>query len=98
MISELVAGSAWMKPPVEGPAEADTGVVAGTAPVFLTSFVTTQGLFLAKVCAAATAISIPVIAGVVAWGTRRMRKKLAAGAKTYRTHYQQPTDAVDRNP
>ena len=25
-----------------------------------------------------TAISIPVIAGVVAWGTRRMRKKLAA--------------------
>jgi sorbitol/mannitol transport system permease protein len=38
-----------------------TGVVAGTAPVFLTSFVTTQGLFLAKVCAAATAISIPVL-------------------------------------
>lgn len=27
---------------------------------------------------AITAISIPVIAGVVAWGTRRMRKKLAA--------------------
>ena len=25
-----------------------------------------------------TAISIPVIAGVVAWGTRRMRRKLAA--------------------
>ncbi len=25
-----------------------------------------------------TAISIPVIAGVVAWGTHRMRKKLAA--------------------
>jgi hypothetical protein len=24
--------------------------------------------------------------------------QLAAGAKTYRTHYQQPTDAVDRNP
>lgn len=38
-----------------------TGVVAGTAPVFLTSFVTSQGLFLAKVCAAATAISIPVL-------------------------------------
>lgn len=44
-----------------------TGVVAGTAPVFLTSFVTSQGLFLAKVCAAATVISIPVlIAGFAA--------------------------------
>jgi sorbitol/mannitol transport system permease protein len=39
-----------------------TGVVAGTAPVFLTSFVTSQGLFLAKVCAAATVISLPVLA------------------------------------
>jgi sorbitol/mannitol transport system permease protein len=39
-----------------------TGVVAGTAPVFLTSFITSQGLFLAKVCAAATAISLPVLA------------------------------------
>ncbi|TMM33146.1 MAG: carbohydrate ABC transporter permease [Actinobacteria bacterium] len=44
-----------------------TGVVAGTAPVFLTSFITSQGLFLAKVCAAATAISLPVlIAGFAA--------------------------------
>jgi sorbitol/mannitol transport system permease protein len=39
-----------------------TGVVAQTAPVFLTSFVTSQGLFLAKVCAAATIISLPVLA------------------------------------
>jgi sorbitol/mannitol transport system permease protein len=39
-----------------------TGVVAGTAPVFLTGFVTSQGLFLAQVCAAATAISLPVLA------------------------------------
>ncbi|MFF4947960.1 carbohydrate ABC transporter permease [Streptomyces chattanoogensis] len=39
-----------------------TGVVAGTAPVFLTGFVTSQGLFLAKVCAAATVVSLPVIA------------------------------------
>nr|WP_328806428.1 carbohydrate ABC transporter permease [Streptacidiphilus fuscans] len=38
-----------------------TGVVAGTAPVFLTGFVTSQGLFLAKVCAAAVCISIPVL-------------------------------------
>ncbi|MFE0190493.1 carbohydrate ABC transporter permease [Streptomyces sp. NPDC058989] len=38
-----------------------TGTVAGTAPVFLTGFVTSQGLFLAKVCAAATVISLPVL-------------------------------------
>ncbi len=36
-----------------------TGVVAGTAPVFLTGFVSSQGLFLAKVCAAAVIISLP---------------------------------------
>jgi sorbitol/mannitol transport system permease protein len=39
-----------------------TGTVASTAPVFLTSFVTSQGLFLAKVCAAAAVVSLPVIA------------------------------------
>jgi sorbitol/mannitol transport system permease protein len=38
-----------------------TGVTAQTAPVFLTSFVTSQGLFLAKVCAAACAVSFPVL-------------------------------------
>ncbi|MFB9903592.1 carbohydrate ABC transporter permease [Allokutzneria oryzae] len=38
-----------------------TGVVAGTAPVFLTGFVTSQGLFLAKMCAAATVVSLPVL-------------------------------------
>jgi sorbitol/mannitol transport system permease protein len=38
-----------------------TSVIAGTAPVFLNSFVTSQGLFLAKVCAAATVVSLPVI-------------------------------------
>lgn len=44
-----------------------TSVVAQTAPVFLTSFVTSQGLFLSKVCAAATAVSLPVlIAGFAA--------------------------------
>lgn len=36
-----------------------TSVVAQTAPVFLTSFVTSQGLFLSKVGAAATAVSLP---------------------------------------
>jgi sorbitol/mannitol transport system permease protein len=44
-----------------------TGVVAGTAPVYLTGFVTSQGQFLAQVCAAATVISLPVlIAGFAA--------------------------------
>ncbi|MDQ1593775.1 MAG: polyol transport system permease protein, partial [Arthrobacter pascens] len=38
-----------------------TGVMAGTAPVFLTGFVSSQGLFLAKVCAAAVVISLPVL-------------------------------------
>ena len=38
-----------------------TATVAQTAPVFLTSFVTSQGLFLAKVCAAAVVVSLPVI-------------------------------------
>ncbi|MBB5937760.1 sorbitol/mannitol transport system permease protein [Streptomyces zagrosensis] len=39
-----------------------TGVRAQTAPVFLTSFITSQGLFLAKVCAASVVISLPVLA------------------------------------
>ncbi|MBB2986428.1 carbohydrate ABC transporter permease [Terracoccus luteus] len=39
-----------------------TGTVAGTAPVFLTGFVTSQGLFLAKVCAASLIVSLPVLA------------------------------------
>jgi sorbitol/mannitol transport system permease protein len=39
-----------------------TAVVAQTAPVYLTGFITSQGLFLAKVCAAATIISLPVLA------------------------------------
>jgi sorbitol/mannitol transport system permease protein len=38
-----------------------TSTQAQTAPVFLTSFVTSQGLFLAKVCAAAVAVSFPVL-------------------------------------
>jgi sorbitol/mannitol transport system permease protein len=39
-----------------------TGTVAGTAPVFLTGFVTSQGLFLAQVCAASLVVSLPVLA------------------------------------
>jgi sorbitol/mannitol transport system permease protein len=44
-----------------------TGTRAQTAPVYLTGFVTSQGLFLAQVCAAAFAVSLPVlIAGFAA--------------------------------
>jgi sorbitol/mannitol transport system permease protein len=39
-----------------------TSTVASTAPVFLTGFVTSQGLFLAQVCAASIVISLPVLA------------------------------------
>ena len=39
-----------------------TSTVAGTAPSFLTGFATSQGLFLAQVCAAAFAVSLPVLA------------------------------------
>ena len=44
-----------------------TGTRAETAPVFLTGFVTSQGLFLAQVCAASLVVSLPVlIAGFAA--------------------------------
>ncbi|SER06456.1 carbohydrate ABC transporter permease [Microlunatus flavus] len=39
-----------------------TATVAGTAPVFLTSFITSQGLFIAQLCAASLVISLPVLA------------------------------------
>jgi sorbitol/mannitol transport system permease protein len=38
-----------------------TATVAETSPVFLTSFVTSQGLFLAQLCAAAFVVSLPVL-------------------------------------
>ena len=44
-----------------------TAVRAATAPVFLVGFITSQGLFLARLCAAATLVSLPVlIAGFAA--------------------------------
>ena len=44
-----------------------TATVAQTAPVYLTGFITSQGLFLAKVCAASLFVSLPVlIAGFAA--------------------------------
>jgi len=38
-----------------------TSTASQTAPVFLTGFVTSQGLFLAQVCAAAVVVSLPVL-------------------------------------
>ncbi|TYB45585.1 carbohydrate ABC transporter permease [Actinomadura chibensis] len=38
-----------------------TATRAGTAPVFLVGFVTSEGLFLARLCAAATLVSLPVL-------------------------------------
>lgn len=38
-----------------------TATVAGTAPVFLTGFVTSQGLFIAQLSATCVAISLPVL-------------------------------------
>jgi sorbitol/mannitol transport system permease protein len=44
-----------------------TAVRSSTAPVFLVGFITSEGLFLARLCAAATLVSLPVlIAGFAA--------------------------------
>jgi sorbitol/mannitol transport system permease protein len=44
-----------------------TATVSSTAPIFLVGFISSQGLFLAKLCAAATIVSLPVlIAGFAA--------------------------------
>ena len=44
-----------------------TSVEAATSPIFLVGFISSQGLFLAKLCAAATLVSLPVlIAGFAA--------------------------------
>lgn len=38
-----------------------TATRSGTAPVFLVGFITSEGLFLARLCAAATLVSLPVL-------------------------------------
>ena len=44
-----------------------TSTVSTTSPVFLTGFITSEGLFLAKLCAASLIVSLPVlIAGFAA--------------------------------
>ena len=56
-----------------------TSTASQTAPVFLTGFVTSQGLFLAQVCAAAVVVSLPVlVAGFAAQD--KLVKGLSLGA------------------
>jgi sorbitol/mannitol transport system permease protein len=56
-----------------------TATNAGTAPIFLVGFISSEGLFLAKLCAAATLVSLPVlIAGWVA--QNKLVRGLSMGA------------------
>jgi sorbitol/mannitol transport system permease protein len=56
-----------------------TATNAGTAPIFLVGFITSEGLFLSKLCAAATLVSLPVlIAGWVA--QNKLVRGLSMGA------------------
>jgi sorbitol/mannitol transport system permease protein len=56
-----------------------TATNASTAPIFLVGFITSEGLFLGKLCAAATLVSLPVlIAGWVA--QNKLVRGLSMGA------------------
>ena len=56
-----------------------TATTASTAPVFLVGFITSEGLFLGKLCAAATLVSLPVlIAGFAA--QKQLVRGLSLGA------------------
>jgi len=56
-----------------------TGVRAGTAPVFLVGFITSEGLFLAQLCAAATMVSLPVL--LAGWAAQdKLVRGLSLGA------------------
>jgi sorbitol/mannitol transport system permease protein len=56
-----------------------TSTNAATAPVFLVGFITSEGLFLARLCAAATLVSMPVlIAGWIA--QNKLVRGLSMGA------------------
>ena len=56
-----------------------TATVSGTSPIFLVGFVTSEGLFLARLCAAATLVSLPVVlAGWIA--QKQLVRGLSMGA------------------
>jgi sorbitol/mannitol transport system permease protein len=56
-----------------------TGTVAGTVPVFLVGFITSEGLFWAQLSAAATIASVPII--LIGWiAQRQLVRGLSMGA------------------
>ncbi|MGN6242920.1 MAG: carbohydrate ABC transporter permease [Motilibacteraceae bacterium] len=56
-----------------------TAVRSATAPVFLVGFITSEGLFLAKLCAAATLVSLPVL--LAGWAAQdKLVRGLSLGA------------------
>jgi sorbitol/mannitol transport system permease protein len=56
-----------------------TGTVAGTVPVFLVGFITSEGLFWAQLSAAATIASVPII--LIGWiAQRQLVRGLSRGA------------------
>ncbi|MEU4677626.1 carbohydrate ABC transporter permease [Micromonospora sp. NPDC023737] len=56
-----------------------TATRAGTSPIFLVGFITSEGLFLARLCAAATLVSLPVVlAGWIA--QKQLVRGLSMGA------------------
>ncbi len=56
-----------------------TSTVAGTVPVFLVGFITSEGLFWAQLSAAATVASVPII--LIGWiAQRQLVRGLSMGA------------------
>jgi sorbitol/mannitol transport system permease protein len=56
-----------------------TATNAGTAPIFLVGFISSEGLFLARLCAAATIVSLPVL--VAGWlAQNKLVRGLSMGA------------------
>ncbi|MFE7897434.1 carbohydrate ABC transporter permease [Streptomyces sp. NPDC057424] len=56
-----------------------TATQASTAPVFLVGFITNEGLFLARLCAAATLVSLPVL--IAGWAAQdKLVRGLSLGA------------------
>lgn len=56
-----------------------TATNAGTAPIFLVGFISSEGLFLSKLCAAATLVSLPVL--IAGWlAQNKLVRGLSMGA------------------
>jgi sorbitol/mannitol transport system permease protein len=56
-----------------------TATSAGTSPIFLVGFISSEGLFLARLCAAATLVSLPVL--IAGWlAQNKLVRGLSMGA------------------